>query len=562
MIPNLYTFILFYFVISLSVIGYGLILFSLNKKFIISSNFGYAGLAGILVLCLYSYASSFFYKHGQNHNLIIILVGFLYFLYFNYLNFKNNRQNLSITVFFLIFYFIGICIYKTHDDFPYYHFQYSYYLTQSPSIVGLGNYDLGLRTPSSIFYLNSLFYLPVVKYFMFHMSVSIIFLYANIVLIFKLLKDNFYKKFNFLSFYYLFSFIFINCFFYRLAEHGTDRSAQILIFILIGEVLSFVNFKSEIQKNLSRLFLLIALIISLKAFYVLYIIFFTIIVFYLYSEFKFQETFIHLISNYYLFLFLFLFLFILVVNFSNTGCLIYPVSFTCFEQFSWSISKLEVDEVTRWYEQWSKAGANPNFRVENPEIYIQKFNWFSNWIDSYFFKKVSDFLSGLLFLLFFVIALFAPYKKIILNNKRKVLFTLSLIGILFFEWLYNHPSLRYGGYCLIASFAFLVTSLLIEKSKLSLEKIKKRILFLIILTLVVFFGRNMNRLFNEYKQYDYKPAQSIYYHIDDAHFNFQKTIDKLIGDFKNCTKFESSCVQDKTYKLKALSDKYILLGNK
>tara|TARA_B110000285_G_C15085448_1_gene595962 strand:- start:206 stop:1390 length:1185 start_codon:yes stop_codon:yes gene_type:complete len=394
------------------------------------------------------------------------------------------------------------------------------------------------------------------------MSVSIIFLYANIVLIFKLLKDNFYKKFNFLSFYYLFSFIFINCFFYRLAEHGTDRSAQILIFILIGEVLSFVNFKSEIQKNLSRLFLLIALIISLKAFYVLYIIFFTIIVFYLYSEFKFQETFIHLISNYYLFLFLFLFLFILVVNFSNTGCLIYPVSFTCFEQFSWSISKLEVDEVTRWYEQWSKAGANPNFRVENPEIYIQKFNWFSNWIDSYFFKKVSDFLSGLLFLLFFVIALFAPYKKIILNNKRKVLFTLSLIGILFFEWLYNHPSLRYGGYCLIASFAFLVTSLLIEKSKLSLEKIKKRILFLIILTLVVFFGRNMNRLFNEYKQYDYKPAQSIYYHIDDAHFNFQKTIDKLIGDFKNCTKFESSCVQDKTYKLKALSDKYILLKNK
>ena len=258
MIPNLYTFILFYFVISLSVIGYGLILFSLNKKFIISSNFGYAGLAGILVLCLYSYASSFFYKHGQNHNLIIILVGFLYFLYFNYLNFKNNRQNLSITVFFLIFYFIGICIYKTHDDFPYYHFQYTYYLTQSPSILGLGNYDLGLRTPSSIFYLNSLFYLPVVKYFMFHMSVSIIFLYTNIVLIFKLLKDNFYKKFNFLSFYYLFAFIFTNCFFYRLAEHGTDRSAQILIFILIGEVLSFVNFKSEIQKNLSRLFLLIA----------------------------------------------------------------------------------------------------------------------------------------------------------------------------------------------------------------------------------------------------------------------------------------------------------------
>ena len=562
MISNLYIFILYYFAISFSIIGYGLFLFSLNKKLIISSNFGYAGLVGILVLCLYSYASSFFYKHGEIHNLIIISLGFLYFLYSNYCNFKSNRNNLLITTIFLVLYFVAICIYKTHDDFPYYHFQYSYYLTQMPSVVGIGNFDLGLRTPSSIFYLNSLFYLPIAKYFMFHMSVFLFFIYANIILISKLLKDNFYKKFNFLSFYYLFSFVFINCFFYRFAEHGTDRSAQILIFILIGEVLFFINFKSEIQKNLSKLFLLIALIVSLKAFYVLYIIFFSIILFHLYSECKFRKTFVHLISNYYLFLFLFLFLFIMIVNFTNTGCLVYPVSFTCFDQFSWSIPKLEVDEVTRWYEQWSKAGANPNFRVENPEIYIQKFNWFSNWIDSYFFTKVSDFLSGLLFLLLFVFALFAPYKKIILNDKRKVLFTLSLIGILFFEWLYNHPTLRYGGFCLIASFAFLSISLLIEKSGLSLEKIKKRIFFLIILSLVVFFGRNTNRLFHEYKQYDYKPTQNIYYHIDDAHFNFQKTIEKLILNFENCSRSKNACVDDKAFNIETFSGRYVLLKNK
>ena len=233
-----------------------------------------------------------------------------------------------------------------------------------------------------------------------------------------------------------------------------------------------------------------------------------------------------------------------------------------FDQFSWSIPKLEVDEVTRWYEQWSKAGANPNFRVENPEIYIQKFNWFSNWIDSYFFTKVSDFLSGLLFLLLFVFALFAPYKKIILNNKRKVLFTLSLIGILFFEWLYNHPTLRYGGFCLIASFAFLSISLLIEKSGLSLEKIKKRIFFLIILSLVVFFGRNTNRLFHEYKQYDYKPTQNIYYHIDDAHFNFQKTIEKLILNFENCSRSKNACIDDKAFNIETFSGRYVLLKNK
>ena len=58
-------------------------------------------------------------------------------------------------------------------------------------------------------------------------------------------------------------------------------------------------------------------------------------------------------------------------NFINTGCLIYPVNFTCFEEYSWAISKSEVKELNDWYEQWSKAGAGPNFRVENSEVYIE-----------------------------------------------------------------------------------------------------------------------------------------------------------------------------------------------
>ena len=54
--------------------------------------------------------------------------------------------------------------------------------------------------------------------------------------------------------------------------------------------------------------------------------------------------------------------------------------------------------MNNWYEQWSKAGATPNFRVDDPENYIKGFNWVSNWIDLYFFNKVSDFLAGLIFL--------------------------------------------------------------------------------------------------------------------------------------------------------------------
>ena len=79
-----------------------------------------------------------------------------------------------------------------------------------------------------------------------------------------------------------------------------------------------------------------------------------------------------------------------ITNISNTGCIIYPLQLTCYENFLWSVSRESIVELSQWYEIWSKAGAGPNFRIENPEIYIKGFNWIGGWIDRYFFKKVTD----------------------------------------------------------------------------------------------------------------------------------------------------------------------------
>ena len=62
------------------------------------------------------------------------------------------------------------------------------------------------------------------------------------------------KKYDQLLFYKLFSLSFILIFFYRLSEHGTDRSAQILSFILIMEIFYFfqkrTKFKYFFYKNI------------------------------------------------------------------------------------------------------------------------------------------------------------------------------------------------------------------------------------------------------------------------------------------------------------------------
>jgi len=538
--------------------GYGLAINSISKKFKITNNLGYIGLIGVLFLIIYAYVSSLFISHGQSHNVIILVIGIIFFVKFY---FDNSTQE-GWSYFFLIFFILLIAafIFKTHDDFLYYHFPYSYYLTENSLIFGMGNFDLGYRTPSSIFYLNSLFYLPFVKYYMFHMPAVLIMGFSNLTLLIKLKKNINSNQVNFVTYFTLLALIFINVFFYRIAEHGTDRSAQILIFLLFIEVMLLSNFKINISNQTSKLYILIGLIISFKAFYILYGIFFLIILFQLLRKFNITEGLKLLLYNSFFAFAVIIFLSVIFNNFVTSGCMIYPVQFTCFEQPIWAVPLQEVTAVNNWYELWSKGGATPNLRVENPLEYIQYFNWFSNWIDIYFFNKVSDFLLGLLFLCIIIYYSFRS-KKIIIVKKRKIQLLLILIFILLFEWFYNHPTLRYGGYCLIASIFFISTSLLLEKFSISKENLIKRGKYLIIIAAIVFVSRNINRINYEVKTYGYQPLKMTYYKINPAYFVTSEKIKILIKQYNECKVNTKNCGKNNRLKLKKIFGKYVVYIN-
>ena len=55
-------------------------------------------------------------------------------------------------------------------------------------IIGIGPLNHGFRTPSSIFYLNSLFYLPYLDYYLYHMGAILILGFSNIILISNIKK--------------------------------------------------------------------------------------------------------------------------------------------------------------------------------------------------------------------------------------------------------------------------------------------------------------------------------------------------------------------------------------
>ena len=81
----------------------------------------------------------------------------------------------------------------------------------------------------------------------------------------------------------------------------------------------------------------------------------------------------------------------IISNIAASGCILYPISFTCFDSFFWGFGKDKVVGAMQWYEIWSKAGATPNYRVDDFDEYLRNFNWISNWVDKYFFNKFFDF---------------------------------------------------------------------------------------------------------------------------------------------------------------------------
>ncbi len=491
---------LYFYLISFSLVGYGFILSKIIK--IESSNFGLLGLMGLTLLCFISFLTSLFFKHGIWFNSFFISFGIIV-LIFNLRRFYEIKKEFFThsIVFLILFLFISVA--KNHDDFPYYHFPYAYLLTEFAHPIGIGQFNNGFRSPSSIFFLSSMFYLPKISFYLLHTLPAFILGFSNIILLRKIFDKKTFDNLKIINFLSLFCFIFINIFFYRLAEHGTDRSGMILIMLSIIYLIiltsNIVDIDNKDLSNLKIFSILICFIISLKPYYLINLPFFLILLFYEQS----RKNLLRLLFSPVFFYCLFFLIFTTFYTFINSSCLVFPLTFTCFENVSWSVGKSHINDVKIWFELWSKGGASPNYVVDNKINYIEGFNWLSNWINIYFFNKVSDFLLGLVFL---SLVIYFTYRSKLIENKtydNKINIIYLFLVIIFIEWFYKHPSLRYGGYHIIALLFFIPISLRLNNFSIDYKDFYKRTTIIILITLSIFIARNLDRLNNESKLYKY-----------------------------------------------------------
>ena len=183
-----------------------------------------------------------------------------------------------------------------------------------------------------------------------------------------------------------------------------------------------------------------------------------------------------------------------------------------------------INGLSIWLEQWAKAGAGPNFRVENINEYIANIRWVPHWFEKYFLVKFLDQLAILIstfIVVFLILKKFEFKQNSIILNKNFYYFYFLLV-VIFLIWFLKHPTLRYGGYSIV----FLVVSIpmAIFFDKIQNKKIFiKKLNFIIILIIVLFNLKNINRIYKEFERGDlYKFTNFPFFRHRRERFFFKK----------------------------------------
>ena len=541
---NILIFFLFFYLLLISVIGYGFLfqnIFLKKIKNLDDQKIIYTGFYGLFSLTFISIFSSLFFSHNFTHNLLLHFFGILSFLI---IQIENKKEFLKNIFYISIFTILAILISKTHDDFSYYHLPFVKYLTEHKVIFGMGNLLHGYKLLSSLFFLNSTFYLPYIKYFSFHFSALYFLIFFN----FFLFKEIFSRNSNeILKYLWLFALIFFNLSFNRIAEYGTDKVGQLLIVLLVIKTLQITCFEKR-ETSLQNILLIIPLIafcMTLKTYFLPYILI-GLTIFFFNSKILKTLKFIFFSKSFLIFastLFIYF-----AHHFISTGCLISPISFTCFGDYlNWALDKDHYQRLANWLEQWSKAGAGPNFRVENPLTYIQNFNWVSRWFEYYFMEKVKD---QLLILITTYLVTFLIFKKFNIksetsNISKEFLFFYLIIMVIFFIWFTNHPQLRYGGYSILFLIISIPLALLFDKFE-SKKFFTKKFKFIVITIIIIFNLKNIDRINNEIQRTDYYKYDNFpFFSIIEKEFVSETTSSGLIiyKTQGHCWNTPSPCVQ-------------------
>ncbi len=439
-------------------------------------------LFGAILISVISLFVNFFIPLNKlNNTIIYILLIFLSFFYVQKEFFLKIIKLGVIVSFFVTIFFIFTNLYR--PDAGLYHLPYVGILNNEKIIFGLTNIHFRFGHTSilqyiSAFHNNYLYNLDGIE-----LSKAVLIISAIFYFIFVIIENKKKTKNEILNLYFCYFVIaYIAYKFNRYSEYGNDGFAHLCFFYFLSVLIK--NLYSIDFNKLSKLILISIFLFLNKITFLLSAIF---LIPYLNKFKKYKKN-----------IFFFLSIILVAMSFSksliSSGCLIYPIKFTCLNQLPWYNDNL-TSKIILESEVWTKDWKNR----KNKEISMEEFNANFNWLNSYknfHLIKISSvlipYISSLIFL-FLIISIKNKERIFCIKKFDKkenyILYSLLLCNIL---WFIKFPLYRYGT-------SFIISLLFFITLKFINFKILKKILnyknaFIIILFLS-FSVKQTHRIF-------------------------------------------------------------------
>ncbi len=520
----------------------------LSTLFLISSIYGYSGflkkildqpkeifnidyIYGLLFLTIASLFLNLFFPL-KYFSLFFLLIGFILFLIFLWL--KYFRLN-----FFILFFVTFVVVFISHEhgiayDSQLYHLQLLQLNSNYKSIFGIANLQPHYAMNSSWHSMLGLINLKLLNVnFADLANLSILIIFMN-----ESLTNHFYKKKILSNYFIIFTVLYILIYsFFHPYGNGTilnllgspEADLSAAIFFIISIYLLIKYYEDPKKKILNLILISSFLLITIKISYIgvflatIYTLFYKKNNFYLFEKLNFFLLFGCILW--------------FAKSFLSSGCLIFPISFTCIP-VSWSQDLIEVKSYANIVQSFARdTPLRLNFT--NFDYTLNSWQWFVPWIKEYFFKTEFLLVSFILITIsLFYFLFYSIYKKIRISVIFKNFYFHLLIILIFnlFIW-FKAPEIRFGYGSIISLVCFLISILIFISFKNYFQK--KQFFNLIIL---IAFGLILFKNFHNFKNFnnvsfvrnfDYSNFENIY------NINNYKVYKPVRDNF--CNSFEGFC---------------------
>jgi len=504
---------------SITFITFGYVFnFIFYKKSIVNIDLCENTLFGIILLSFFSLIANFFIPLNKLLGSLIIIISIIIYLYVTVI-LKNNNLLYLLSISIISFFLITLSNIN-RPDAGLYHLPYVGVINSEKIIIGATNINFRFGHISIIQYLSGVFNNYFFKIEIITLPLAFIFSVYIIFITKKYMKVSEGNN-KFLKIYIFFLIIYSLYGFSNYTNYGNDTPAHIYFFILSIYLIEEKKL-SLINKEIFFKILLISIFLfSIKPFMILTLLI-PLAIFIL------NKNKLKIIQNNNIIFIFILILALIIKNILSSGCLIYPVTATCFKSFLYFDLEKTIQEY-KVAEAWSK-GWPDSVGYSSYEFYSSNFNWLNTWISNHLKKIFFILLPYFIFLFLVILILFFFSKKEKEKNQAnfsikpsiKIFFYFALFFT--FIWFIKFPVYRFGESFIVVLIALIAAYICHSYIvfRFSDKLIKKIFLYILIFFFSIFILRNCIRIYKLYNIFYINYPWPRIYTLDNKEINKQK----------------------------------------